>query len=104
MEGKDKREMEREREIQGEKKSHGDTENKQRRKSAQRNAHTEGSQKAAEGKFKKAQTSEKHSETTGKERRGRQHFRGAVVVVLGEIGAWKRGCEEPGEDLLEGNI
>lgn len=54
MEEEGKREMEREREIEGERKSHRDTENIQRKKSAQRNAHTEGSQKAAKGKFKKA--------------------------------------------------
>lgn len=43
------------------------TENTQRKKSAQRNAHTEGSQRKAEGKFKRAQTLREMLETKREE-------------------------------------
>lgn len=67
LEGEGEKGMEREREIQERGKVTELTENTQRKKSAQRNAHTEGSQRKAEGKFKRAQTLRETLETKREE-------------------------------------
>lgn len=97
MEGKSKREMEERSRKRGKVKEI--QKNTQRKKRAQRTSHTEGSQKAAEGKFKKAQTSEKTLRNYCKRERRKAALSRGVVVVLGELGAWKRGCGEPGEGI-----
>lgn len=107
MEGKGKREMEREREIQRErkKKSRRYREHTKKEKRTKERPH----RGIAEGGLGKVQESTDLRETRGnywkRERRKAALLRRVVMVVLGEMGARKRGCGEPeGGDILEENI